>query len=130
MRQAQRKYRFRKDATISVLQQRNADLESTLSVLKATIKLFHGQIAALRNTEGGFMVIERLQATTIRLLAEIEKAEKGPDSRPWLEQTRDFLCGYRIHSPMWQMPTKEYDSSRPIPALGYEVLGHQRVDTP
>ncbi|KAJ5317830.1 hypothetical protein N7508_002338 [Penicillium antarcticum] len=121
MRQAQRKYRFRKDATISVLQQRNAELESALSVLKSIAKLFQGQIAALENMQGGFMVIERLRDTTIQFLAEIEKSERS-DSRPLWEQN------YRIHSPMWQMSMKEHDTPRPVPALGYEMLTHERIE--
>ncbi|KAE8162926.1 hypothetical protein BDV40DRAFT_264272 [Aspergillus tamarii] len=128
MRQAQRKYRFRKEATISLLRRRNSELEKALTTLKSTTELLQAQITSFQTIEGGFTVVEQLQDTTAQLLADIEKAREEPTSR--LEQTSDILRNYRIHSPMWQPSTEGHYSPRFIPALGYEMMGHQWMDAP
>ncbi|KAE8418135.1 hypothetical protein BDV36DRAFT_166834 [Aspergillus pseudocaelatus] len=130
MRQAQRKYRFRKEATISLLRRRNAELENALTTLKSTTHILQAQVTALQTIEGDFTVVERLRDTTAQLLADIENAREEPTSRLLLEQKCDILSNYRIHSPMWQPSTDGHYSPRFIPTLGYEMMGHQWSDAP
>lgn len=129
MRQAQRRYRFKKDATTALLQQRNRELKCALSSLKSITKQLKGEIAALQNMDVGSTALKRLQTITIRLLTEVEKAEEGRSYRLSLGHTPVAIDTYSIHSPNWKASTEEYDTPEPISALGYEILGHQPIDS-
>jgi prefoldin subunit 5 len=122
MREAQRKYRFKKDATISVLQQRNAELESTLVAMGSTIAKLQDQIALLQQVEHKAEAMASLRTTAERLQADVTKAQRQPGSALCVDGRSDFHHDYRVHSTLWQTTLGEQISSRPVSALGYEVL--------
>ncbi|KAE8395647.1 hypothetical protein BDV23DRAFT_145312 [Aspergillus alliaceus] len=122
MREAQRKYRFKKDATISVLQHRNAELENTLVAMRSTIEKIQDQIARLQQVEHKAEAMESLRTTAERLQADVAKAQRQPVGTLCVDGRSDVHHGYGVHSTLWQTTPGEKVSSRPVSALGYEIL--------
>ncbi|KAE8382432.1 hypothetical protein BDV26DRAFT_3743 [Aspergillus bertholletiae] len=122
MREAQRKYRFKKDATISVLQHRNAELESTLTAMGCTIEKLQDQVTSLQQVDHRVEDMTSLRTTVEQLRAIITNAQRQSGSALCVDGRSDIHHGYRVHSTLWQTTPGEQRSSRPVSALGYEVV--------
>lgn len=122
MHEAQRKYRFKKGATISVLQHRNAELENTLVAVGSTIENLQNQITLLQQVEHRAETISLLRTTADRLQADVTVAQRQPGNSLCVDGGSDIRHGYRVHSTLWQTTHGEQSSCGPISALGYEIL--------